>query len=95
MSVSKLFLALALLACCKSVVAQSCPPPGFSRDSLLNLREQAFDTGDTQKVDDLALSLLPCLASEDPQRFYPEMGTLYLRRLGDIAGAALLRNRAP
>ena len=33
------------------------------------------------------------LASEDPQRFYPEMGTLYLRRLGDIAAAALLRNR--
>jgi uncharacterized protein YigA (DUF484 family) len=33
------------------------------------------------------------LASEDPQRFYPEMGTLYLRRLGDIAAASLLRNR--
>ncbi len=37
---------------------------------------------------------LLALASEDPQRFYPEMGTLYLRRLGDIAAAALLRNRA-
>lgn len=34
------------------------------------------------------------LASEDPQRFYPEMGTLYLRRLGEIAAASLLRNRA-
>ena len=33
------------------------------------------------------------LASEDPQRFYPEMGTLYLRRLGDVAAVALLRNR--
>jgi len=31
------------------------------------------------------------LASEDPQRFYPEMGTLYLQRLGDLVGAALLR----
>lgn len=31
------------------------------------------------------------LASEDPQRFYPEMGTLYLQRLGDLQGAALLR----
>jgi uncharacterized protein YigA (DUF484 family) len=38
-----------------------------------------------------ALGLL-ALASEDPQRFYPEMGTLYLRRLGDIAAAAIQRN---
>ncbi len=37
---------------------------------------------------------LLALASEDPQRFYPEMGTLYLRRLGEIAAAALLRNRS-
>ncbi|HET7633274.1 MAG TPA: DUF484 family protein [Burkholderiales bacterium] len=29
------------------------------------------------------------LASEDPQRFYPEMGTLYLKRLGDLAAGAL------
>ena len=39
-----------------------------------------------------ALGLL-ALASEDPQRFYPEMGTLYLRRLAEIAATALLRNR--
>jgi uncharacterized protein YigA (DUF484 family) len=37
---------------------------------------------------------LLALASEDPQRFYPEMGTLYLRRLGEIAAASLERNRA-
>jgi uncharacterized protein YigA (DUF484 family) len=37
---------------------------------------------------------LLALASEDPQRFYPEMGTLYLRRLGEIAAAALLRNQS-
>jgi len=37
---------------------------------------------------------LLALASEDPQRFYPEMGTLYLRRLGEIAAAAIARNRA-
>jgi uncharacterized protein YigA (DUF484 family) len=36
---------------------------------------------------------LLALASEDPQRFYPEMGTLYLRRLGEIAAAALERNQ--
>jgi uncharacterized protein YigA (DUF484 family) len=38
-----------------------------------------------------ALGLL-ALAAEDAQRFYPEMGTLYLRRLGDIAAAAIQRN---
>lgn len=31
------------------------------------------------------------LASEDPQRFYPEMGTLYLKRIGDLIGTALRR----
>ena len=35
---------------------------------------------------------LLALASEDPQRFYPEMGTLYLKRLGEVATAALLRD---
>jgi uncharacterized protein YigA (DUF484 family) len=31
------------------------------------------------------------LASEDPKRFYPEMGTLYLKRLGELVSAALER----
>lgn len=31
------------------------------------------------------------LASEDEKRFYPEMGTLYLERLGQFIGAALTR----
>jgi uncharacterized protein len=31
------------------------------------------------------------LGSEDALRFFPEMGTLYLRRLGELASAALLR----
>jgi uncharacterized protein YigA (DUF484 family) len=31
------------------------------------------------------------LASEDVLRFYPEMGTLYLERLGELASAALQR----
>ncbi len=31
------------------------------------------------------------LASEDATRFYPEMGTLYLTRLGELASAALQR----
>lgn len=31
------------------------------------------------------------LASEEAHRFYPEMGTLYLQRIGDMAAAALRR----
>ena len=35
------------------------------------------------------------LASEDPKRFYPEMGTLYLARIGELLGAALWRHLTP
>ncbi|MCK9380663.1 MAG: DUF484 family protein [Sulfuritalea sp.] len=31
------------------------------------------------------------MASEEPQRFYAELGTLYLERIGEMAAAALLR----
>ena len=34
---------------------------------------------------------LLALGSEEPQRFYPEMGTLYLERIGDVAAASLAR----
>jgi uncharacterized protein YigA (DUF484 family) len=37
---------------------------------------------------DNAFGLL-ALASEDPQRFYPDMGTLYLKRIGELISAAL------
>jgi uncharacterized protein YigA (DUF484 family) len=29
------------------------------------------------------------LGSEDPQRFYPEMGVLYLRRIGELCAAGV------
>lgn len=32
---------------------------------------------------------LLALGSEDPQRFYPEMGTLYLRRIGELCAAGV------
>jgi uncharacterized protein YigA (DUF484 family) len=38
---------------------------------------------------------LLALASEDAQRFYPDMGTVYLKRLGDMAGKALLKYLDP
>ena len=34
---------------------------------------------------------LMALASEDAQRFYPEMGTVYLKRLGELISATLAR----
>ena len=34
---------------------------------------------------------LLALASEDAKRFYPEMGTVYLKRIGELVGAAVLR----
>jgi len=34
---------------------------------------------------------LLALGSEEPQRFYPEMGTLYLERIGEVAAASLAR----
>ena len=37
----------------------------------------------------------PALASEDQHRFYPEMGTLYLTRIGEIIAACLLRLLEP
>lgn len=39
---------------------------------------------------DRAFGLL-VLASEDPQRFYPGMGTLYLKRLGELISVAIER----
>jgi uncharacterized protein YigA (DUF484 family) len=32
---------------------------------------------------------LLALASEDPKRFYPDMGTLYLRRIGELCAAGV------
>jgi uncharacterized protein len=33
------------------------------------------------------------MGSEDPQRFYPEMGTIYLTQLGELVSAAVARYR--
>jgi len=34
---------------------------------------------------------LLAMATEEPHRFYPDLGTLYLQRIGDMASTALLR----
>ncbi|UCD69485.1 MAG: DUF484 family protein [Betaproteobacteria bacterium] len=43
------------------------------------------------KLTNEKLGGLIVLASEDAERFYPEMGTLYLQRLGDITSATIAR----
>ena len=46
------------------------------------------------KRDDLVFGVIG-LASEDPKRFYPEMGTLYLARIGELVSHALWRFVTP
>ena len=50
------------------------------------LKSHAYITLRTERV----FGLL-ALASEDPQRFYPEMGTLFLKRLGELISTSLVR----
>ena len=46
------------------------------------------------KRDELTFGVV-ALASEDPKRFYPEMGTLYLARIGELVSHALWRFVTP
>ena len=54
------------------------------RESVEHVRSIALIPLGTTK----AFGML-ALGSEDPARFFPEMGTLYLRRIGELAAAAL------
>jgi uncharacterized protein YigA (DUF484 family) len=62
-------------------------PAGWFAVATEHIRSVAFvalrDQGET-------FGLLS-LGSEDPGRFYPDMGTLYLGRIGDLIAAALVR----
>jgi uncharacterized protein YigA (DUF484 family) len=68
--------------------ASSTPPanpflPWF-RDAAEHVRSMALvPLGET------AVFGLLALGSEDPQRFYAEMGTLYLRRIGELCAAGV------
>jgi len=44
----------------------ACPPAGWNVDSLSKLREAKFEVTDPSARDQLALNLMPCLASPDP-----------------------------
>lgn len=43
------------------------------------------------RLSESGMSGLLALASEDAKRFYPEMGTLYLQRLGELSAASIGR----
>ena len=54
------------------------------REAQEHIRSMALvPLGQTRTIGMLALG------SEDPQRFFPEMGTLFLRRIGELAAGAL------
>lgn len=54
-------------------------------ETALHLRSFAY----VPLKNDAVFGML-ALASEDPQRFYPDMGTLYLKRIGELVSAGLL-----
>ena len=57
--------------------------PHLRSFALVALRRDGVDFG------------VVALASEDAQRFYPEMGTLYLARVGELVSHALWRFVTP
>jgi uncharacterized protein len=65
------------------------PAPGnpflaWFREAQEHVRSVALvPLGETRTLGMLALG------SEDPQRFYPEMGTIYLRRIGELTAGTL------
>lgn len=59
-------LALAGLLLTSTVLAQTCPPAGMSRDQLLELKSHEFKLSDTARRQALALDLVACLGSTDP-----------------------------
>ena len=70
--------------------APQCGPAGgnpylpWFRDAQEHVRSMALvPLGQTRTIGLLALG------SEDPQRFFAEMGTLYLRRIGELTAGAL------
>jgi len=79
------------------VFAESLHQPYCSHKPMFETAEWFGEVGGLQKSfayitlrTDSVFGLL-ALASEDPQRFYPEMGTLYLKRLGELISTSLVR----
>lgn len=80
------------------VFAASLKAPYFSSNAMFETAAWfGPEAGDLQSfayvpVKGGACSGLVAMASADPARFRPDMGTLYLERMGDIASAVLARH---
>lgn len=60
-------LALAAILLAPAAGAQPCPPAGMSVQQLVDLKAHEFAVPDEARRQSLALDLLPCLGSTDPQ----------------------------
>jgi len=60
-------LVLAGILLVSAAGAQTCPPAGMSREQLLELKSHEFAVADDGRRQSLALDLLACLGSSDPQ----------------------------
>lgn len=58
---------LGATAGCLAQTSGVCPPASWTRESLRELRDSAWRLPDARRREDLALALLPCLASPDPE----------------------------
>jgi len=56
-----------LLAALPMVAQAACPPDGYSKQSLLEIRQAEFKMDDDQQRNALAISLLDCVGDPDPQ----------------------------
>jgi uncharacterized protein YigA (DUF484 family) len=78
-------------------LAESLPRPYCGSHVLDEIRDWFGE--DAARLRSFAMVPLPAehtigllvMGSEDPQRFYPEMGTIYLAQLGELVSAALKR----
>lgn len=68
-----------------------CAKPMFESGQWFGENEAALKSFAYVTLRDQKAFGLLALGSEDAQRFYPEMGTLYLKRLGELVGTALVR----
>lgn len=60
-------LVLAGILLAGSAVAQTCPPAGMSREQLVELKSKEFAVADDARRQSLALDMLACLGSTEPQ----------------------------
>lgn len=80
------------------VLAAGLAQPQCGGDAPAEVREWFGEVGAQLRsfaltpLRDAGVDGLLVMASEDPKRFYPEMGTLYLNWLGELTSAAISRS---